>query len=142
MTFRRSPTMMFPNEQAERLEANVLVLEVAPEEGVGLRLNAKSADPQRAVDSVDMRFDYRDYFDAFRAVGYEKLIHDCMVGDAMLFQSAAMVEAAWRAVTPFVDAPDTEPSFYAAGTDGPREAEALTSRDGRRWRPITGSDAR
>jgi glucose-6-phosphate 1-dehydrogenase len=142
ITFRRSPTMMFPDEQAQRLEANVLVLEVAPEEGVGLRLNAKSADPLRAVDSVDMRFDYRDYFDAFRAVGYEKLIHDCMVGDATLFQSAAMVEAAWRAVAPFVDAAGTEPSFYAAGTEGPPEADTLTKPDGRRWRPITEGDAR
>lgn len=142
ITFKRSPTMMFPAEHTERLEANVLVLEVAPEEGVGLRLNAKSADPLRAVDGVDMRFDFRDYFDAVRAVGYEKLIHDCMVGDITLFQSAAMVEAAWRAVAPFVDAAGTELSFYTAGTEGPPEAEALPRRDGRRWRPITEGEAR
>ena len=146
ITFKRSPSMMFSDEQAERLKANVLVLEVAPDEGVGLRLNAKSANPLLTVDGVDMRFGFRDYFDAVRAVGYEKLIHDCMAGDATLFQSASMVEAGWRAVAPFLvdaaaDANGASLSYYPAGSDGPPEADALIARDGRRWRPIAASAA-
>lgn len=137
---------MFSEEQAERLMANVLVLEVAPDEGVGLRLNAKSPNPSLTVGGVDMRFSFRDYFDAVRAVGYEKLIHDCMLGDETLFQSAAMVEAGWRAVAPFVDAcaesAGRDPFPYPAGSEGPPEADALLARDGRAWRPIEQESAR
>ncbi|MCW5626709.1 MAG: glucose-6-phosphate dehydrogenase [Burkholderiales bacterium] len=146
ITFKRSPTMMFSEKQAERLMANVLVLEVAPDEGVGLRLNAKSPNPSLTVGGVDMRFSFRDYFDAVRAVGYEKLIHDCMMGDATLFQSAGMVEAGWRAVAPFVDAwaesAGHDPFPYPAGSEGPPEADALLARDGRAWRPIEQEGAR
>ncbi len=144
ITFKRSPPMMFSEQQAERLTANVLVLEIAPEEGVGLRLNAKSPNPLLDIGGVNMKFQFRDYFDAVRAVGYEKLIHDCMSGDSTLFQSAEMVEAGWRAVAPFTDgwvgSGAQGPYPYPAGSQGPAEADALLARDGRAWRPLAEED--
>ena len=50
------------------------------------------------------------------------------------------VIAGWRAVQPFLDAWHEAGSeglaAYKAGSQGPAEADALLSRDGRRWRPI------
>jgi glucose-6-phosphate 1-dehydrogenase len=51
-----------------------------------------------------MTFRYKDYFDAAPSIGYETLIYDCMIGDAILFQRADGVEAGWRIVQPFLDA--------------------------------------
>jgi len=37
-------------------------------------------------------------------VGYETLLYDCMMGDAILFQRADAIEASWAAVQPVLDA--------------------------------------
>ena len=87
-----------------------------------------------------MDFRYVDYFGNEPSTGYERLLHDCMIGDATLFQRGDMVEQAWKTVTPILAAwqaagcPDL-PS-YPAGTAGPKEADSLLGREGRRWRPL------
>lgn len=40
-----------------------------------------------------MDFSYRDYFDGQPHTGYERLLYDCMLGDATLFQRADRMEA-------------------------------------------------
>ena len=71
------------------------------------------------------------------ATGYERLLHDCMVGDSTLFHREDMVEAAWRVVTPILDLwaslPARDFPNYAAGTWGPATADELLARDQRRW---------
>jgi glucose-6-phosphate 1-dehydrogenase len=44
----------------------------------------------------------------------------------------------WRAVQPFLDAwaKGGVVQGYEAGTNGPRQADALLARDGRSWRPV------
>jgi len=87
-----------------------------------------------------MDFKYRDYFHTEPSTGYETLIYDCMIGDAMLFQRADSVEAGWEAVQPVLDLWQKEPAtplqLYPAGTAGPEASEQLLLRDGRKWRPI------
>jgi glucose-6-phosphate 1-dehydrogenase len=87
-----------------------------------------------------MDFRYADYFGSEPSTGYERLLYDCMIGDATLFQRADMVEAGWSAVAPILDVWKALParSFanYAAGTWGPKEADELLKRDGRAWRVI------
>jgi glucose-6-phosphate 1-dehydrogenase len=96
--------------------------------------------PALAISGVDMTFRYQDYFETAPSTGYETLIYDCMIGDAILFQRADGIEAGWRAVQPFLDAwRSCGPSglvSYKAGSEGPTEADQLLARDGRRWRPI------
>ncbi|MGZ5436848.1 MAG: glucose-6-phosphate dehydrogenase, partial [Pyrinomonadaceae bacterium] len=81
-------------------------------------------------------FDYEDYFGDTPSTGYERLLHDCMVGDATLFQRADQVEAGWAVVEPILQAwKQGPPDFpnYKAGTWGPKEADELLTRDGREW---------
>jgi glucose-6-phosphate 1-dehydrogenase len=63
-----------------------------------------------------------------------------MIGDAILYPRADGIEAGWRIVQPFMDAWAAEKgnglATYAAGSDGPAEADKLLASDGRRWRPI------
>ena len=74
------------------------------------------------------------------STGYERLMHDCMIGEATLFQRADMVEAGWSIIQPVIDVwgalPGRNFPNYAAGSWGPAESHDLMARDGRAWRAI------
>ena len=136
--FRRAPFVLFRDTPVENLTPNQLVLHIQPEEGISLRFAAKTPGAVMRLGTVDMNFEYADYFGVTPSTGYERLLHDCMIGDATLFQRADMVEAGWCVVSPVLDVwkalPPRNFPNYAAGTWGPREADELVERDGRRWR--------
>jgi glucose-6-phosphate 1-dehydrogenase len=89
---------------------------------------------------VDMEFDYARDFGRSHSTGYERLLYDCMIGDATLFQRADMVEAGWRVIQPVLDVWSALPADrfpnYAAASWGPKESDELLARDGRAWRTI------
>jgi len=89
------------------------------------------------LDEVDMEFRYADYFGRAPATGYDRLLFDCIRGEATLFRRADMVEAGWRAVAGIQqewEADKTSMTEYACGSWGPPEADALMASDNRRWR--------
>jgi glucose-6-phosphate 1-dehydrogenase len=139
--FRQAPFAMFRDTPVEQLSQNYLVIGIEPVEGITLQVNAKVPGPTVEIEGVDMKFRYKDYFKAEPSTGYETLIYDCMIGDNILFQRADSVEAGWRAVQPFLDAWKAAVSKglvrYAAGSEGPPEAEELLNRDGRHWRKLS-----
>jgi glucose-6-phosphate 1-dehydrogenase len=136
--FRRAPFVLFRDTPVETLMPNQLVLHIQPEEGISLQFAAKVPGPIMRLGAVDMNFEYADYFGSQPSTGYERLLHDCMIGDATLFQRADMVEAGWCVVSPALDVwkalPPRNFPNYPAGTWGPREADELLERDGRHWR--------
>ena len=138
--FKQAPFVLFRNTPVERLRTNRLVMHIQPDEGISLRFGAKIPGPVVNLGAVKMSFNYKDYFGSTPSTGYERLIYDCMNGDATLFQRADMVEAGWSAVNPILDVWKALPprSFpnYASGTWGPKEADDLLERDGRKWRRI------
>ena len=91
--FKRAPFMLFRKTSVERLTPNLLVLHIQPDEGISLRFGAKMPGPLVRLGSVNMDFRYADYFGSTPSTGYERLLYDCMMGDATLFQRADMVEA-------------------------------------------------
>ena len=136
--FRRAPFVLFRETQVEDLVPNQLVLHIQPEEGISLRFAAKTPGPAMKLGVVDMDFEYADYFGQNPSTGYERLLHDCMIGDATLFQRADMVEAGWSIVNPVLDVwkalPPRNFPNYPSGCWGPKESDELLERDGRRWR--------
>jgi glucose-6-phosphate 1-dehydrogenase len=137
INFRRAPFVLFRDTPVDRLSANRLVLHIQPDEGITVRFGAKIPGPILKIGAVDMNFDYEDYFGHTTSTGYERLLHDCMMGDATLFQRADQVEAAWSVVAPIQAAWNSEPppAFpnYNAGTWGPKAADELLALDGRAW---------
>ena len=134
--FKRAPYVMFRNTPIERMNRNRLVLHIQPDEGISVRFGAKIPGSTMNIGAVVMEFDYEDYFGDTPSTGYERLLHDCMVGDATLFQRADQVEAGWAVVEPILQAwKQGPPDFpnYKAGTWGPKEADDLLKRDGQ-WR--------
>ena len=135
--FKRAPFMLFRDSPVDRLSSNRLVLHIQPDEGISLRFGAKEPGPILKIGAVDMDFDYEDYFGDVPSTGYERLLHDCMMGDATLFQRADQVEAGWAVVAPiqetWANAPPPDFPSYKAGTWGPKEADELLAKDGRAW---------
>jgi glucose-6-phosphate 1-dehydrogenase len=131
--FRQAPHLVF---RGQGLDANALVLNVQPEEGISIRFHAKFPGPEMRLKDVTMDFSYRSEFGG-RYSAYSTLLNDCMRGDATLFDRADGLEAAWSLVDPILQAwsgGNAQVPVYAAGSWGPRESDELLERDGRYWR--------
>ena len=135
--FKRAPHPPFEVDGSGGLRPNVLLVHIQPDEGVSLEIGAKVPGHGVAIRTVHMDFLYGGTFRIGLPEAYERLIVDCLLGDATLFTRADEVEEQWALVDAIV-APwrRDRPSFpnYAAGTWGPPDADELIGRDGRAWR--------
>ena len=135
--FRGVPHKSFPPEATLDWQPSRLVLSIHPDEGIVLRFQAKYPGPKMQLRSVDMRFNYREAFDAPSPDAYETLLWDVMNNDATLFMRADQVEAAWRILMPVLEAWKTSPPNdfpnYPGGTWGPDAVQGLLIHQGHRW---------
>jgi glucose-6-phosphate 1-dehydrogenase len=134
---RRPPLLLFQEAGVEQIEPNRLDILVQPEEAICITMKAKRPGPSIVLEQVKLDFSYAQFGAVPGTTGYERLLHDAMTGDTSLFHRADMVEASWRIVTPILDVWSTLPARdfpnYEAGSWGPRAADELLARDGRRW---------
>lgn len=134
--FKEAPQLLF-SSVAEQMEPNVLVIRIQPDEGITLRFGAKVPGQVTRIRWVNMDFRYGSSFGVAPPEAYERLLLDCILGDSTLYARRDMTERGWEIVMPILERwEETEPNFpnYEAGTWGPREADELIERDGRRWR--------
>jgi len=144
--FRRVPHSPFDSPRSSvvggTIEPNWLILRIQPDEGITLRFAAKVPGQTMRIRSVSMDFLYGSSFLGASPDAYERLLLDCMLGDATLFAREDEVEEAWRVCTAILDAWRTHPPDpaqfpnYEAGTWGPREAHDFIAGDGRAWRRL------
>ena len=146
--FRRVPHSPFAGHRAmpggmpppDGIAPNQLLLRIQPDEGITLRFGAKVPGQAMRIESVNMDFFYGSSFQRVSPDAYERLLLDCMLGDATLFAREDEVEEAWRVCTAILDGWRAHPPDrihcpnYEAGTWGPTEADDFMSRDGREWR--------
>jgi glucose-6-phosphate 1-dehydrogenase len=138
VTLKPVPHLAFREDGSQGVRPNVLVLTVQPNEGVSLSIGAKIPGTRMAIRQVQMEFLYGSAFMSQSPEAYERLILDAMRGDATLFTRNDEVEAQWRICDPILAAWETLPgplASYEAGSQGPKEAEALLG-PGRTWRMI------
>lgn len=143
--FKKPPANLFRNAEpyasGGTRPPNLIVIEIAPKEGVKLRFEGKVPGQGMTIDSVEMDFDYVERFGAEPVEAYGPLILDAMRGDQTLYKHRLEVENAWDAVMPFLGA-DSAPlrkgiqGNYAPGSWGPRCADDLLARDGRAWHNV------
>ena len=136
--FKKAPFILFRDTPVERLRSNRIEIHIQPDEGITLHFGAKVPGPVVEMGAVDMDFNYVEHFGKQMSTGYERLLLDCMTGDATLFQRADMVEASWSIVTPILEVwsavPPRDFPNYPSGSWGPDDADELLRRDGRTWR--------
>jgi len=137
--FRAVPHRSFPPEASLAWQPSRLVMSIQPDEGIVLGFQAKYPGPEMQLRPVDMRFRYRESFDAPSPDAYETLLWDVMKNDATLFMRDDQVEAAWQLLMPVLEAWDrTQPSDfpnYAAGSWGPESVQGLLAQQEHRWPP-------
>ncbi|MDE2292831.1 MAG: glucose-6-phosphate dehydrogenase [Elusimicrobia bacterium] len=137
VTFKRVPVSAFAPLLREHLTPNVLRFRIQPDEGVSLGFEAKHPGPKLCLSTVEMDFRYKEVFGVAPPESYGRLILDALVGDQSLFARGDGVENAWRILAPLLELWDGARAEglagYAAGSNGPAEADALLARDGRAW---------
>jgi glucose-6-phosphate 1-dehydrogenase len=134
--FKRPPHLTFGRNAMQEVEPNAITLHIQPEEGISLRFAAKVPAAGMRMRSVNMDFLYASSFVTDAPDAYERLLADCMVGDATLFTRKDEVEAAWSIIDPIEERwADKRVKFpnYAAGTWGPPAADHLVERAGFHW---------
>ena len=116
---------------------NNLVIRIQPDEGILLKVGMKIPGTGFNVQNVNMDFHYSDLRGSYLPSAYERLLHDCMIGDSTLYQRGDAVEAAWKFVNPILKAwknnPDIPIYGYPAGTWGPEHADDILGK-GLAWR--------
>ncbi len=136
--FKKTPHRLF-KEQSQGPEGdNQLVIRLQPDEGILLRFGMKQPGAGFEIKPVDMDFFYKDLGKIDIPEAYERLLLDCLNGDATLYTRADGVEACWTFVMPILQAwkdnPEIEIFEYPAQTWGPVQANALFSDEHETWR--------
>jgi glucose-6-phosphate 1-dehydrogenase len=137
LQFQPVPHLAFGNRLARDLRPDAMVLRIQPDEGITLELGVKVPGEAFRLRTVGMDFSYATAFPGPEADGYERLLHDAMIGDPTLFIRTDEVDLAWGIVEPFLAAwsdDDAPLSFYPAGSWGPRDSDLLLGRGLRHWR--------
>ena len=136
--FNKTPHRLFRQHMPELHGDNQLIIRIQPNEGILLRFGMKQPGAGFHITSVDMDFHYKDLGDIDVPDAYERLLLDCVQGDATLYARADAVESCWAFVTPILDAWEQDPECtlygYPAGSWGPLEASRLFLDSGENWR--------
>ncbi len=115
---------------------NQLIIRIQPDEGILLKFGMKTPGAGFDVQTVNMDFHYSDLTNVKVPSAYERLLLDCMQGDATLYARGDAVEQAWEFVQPIINAWETNPEIpiygYPAGTWGPENSDNLIK--GANWR--------
>ncbi|WP_350285467.1 glucose-6-phosphate dehydrogenase [uncultured Croceitalea sp.] len=108
---------------------NKLIIRIQPDEGVLIKFGVKVPGQGFKVERANLDFYYSSLAKTRVMEAYERLLLDCMQGDATLYARADEVEAAWEFVDPILkyweSGKDVRMYGYAAGVWGPENADEL-----------------
>ena len=133
--FKMLPEILYFKDYG-KMQPNLLVIRVHPEEGVSFMFNVKKPGTGKEVVPVKMNFCQNCETISNSPEAYERLLFDVIRGDSTLFTRWDEIEASWRFVDSIAEAwEDSTPDFpnYNAGEWGPVEADELLEKDGRKW---------
>jgi len=127
--FRRPPVQLFGklDPSLANRPANRLVINIAPREGISLRIEGKVPGAGLKLDSALLELDYLERFGGESIEAYGPLILDAIRGDRTLYKNRDEVEIGWRICDPFIQSPQLRESIalYTPGSWGPADADRL-----------------
>jgi glucose-6-phosphate 1-dehydrogenase len=140
VTFRQPPARLFPDQANSDQSPNQLIFNLQPKQGIELQFGTKAPGLNTVVDQNSMKFSFPAGPFGNHGKGYERLLHDVMIGNPILFQRAEFVEQGWKMVQPLLDAWEKPPREdfpnYAAGSNGPKAADDLLAAEGHCWHSL------
>lgn len=120
ITLKDAATNLFGTADCKTV-SNQITLTVSPQQTLAITVNAKAPGLGYQLESRTLSFTC-DAGDAEITNSYEKVLYDCILGDQTLFTNTEEVLAAWRYITPILEAWQTVPlQSYVPGSSGPRE---------------------
>ncbi len=129
--FKKPPVNIFRqiNPDTDSRPANRLIINIAPREGISLRIEGKVPGEGMVIDSAKLDLDYADRFGGEAADAYGPLMLDAVRGDRTLYKHRDEVESGWRICQPFLDDPTLRKGIetYAPASWGPPSADRLIS---------------
>ena len=135
--FRRPPHMLFGEDNQQQLDANRLVIQVQPAEGLQLHFLTKVPDSGMKLRMTDLNFRFDREFSGTMPDAYQRLLLDVANGDASLFARNDEVELAWNVIDPVLAAWNTSTAppveKYAVGDWGPTSCTKWMWDQGREW---------
>ena len=114
---------------------NVITLRIQPYEGISIFFNSKQPGHGMNLEPVIMDFCHKCKFGLNTPEAYEHLLYDILIDDQTLFTRWDGNEASWKIIGPILDniRKGNKLCLYSAGSSGPKEAEELLKREGRKW---------
>ena len=137
--FKDIPMNLYYNRGA-KVDPNLLVIHIQPDEGITLHLNAKKSG--KDITTTPIRLDYsNNCIDGINTPeAYERLIYDCLRGDMTNFTHWDEVSLSWGFVDQMSKAWESKKAEdfpnYEAGSMGPKQSDALLAKDGFFWWPV------
>jgi glucose-6-phosphate 1-dehydrogenase len=134
--FKNLPmNLYFPT--GEEQTPNVLVIHIQPEEGITLHINVKKSGPAGETTPIKMEFSNKSEMGINTPEAYERLIYDCLRGDATNFTHWDEVALSWKFIDAISETWATKKAAlfpnYKAGTMGPEQSDMLLAKDGFHW---------
>jgi glucose-6-phosphate 1-dehydrogenase len=135
IAFRQPPRRMFPldcDQIAESFGHDHLTFELGDPGSISASFLAKVPGPRMQLGEAHMRFSYADTFGGGEAAldAYERLIHDVMIGDRMLFTTSDAIESVWEVSRRVLEDPPPV-QLHQTGSWGPPPVDDLIAP--RRW---------
>ncbi|HUE06249.1 MAG TPA: glucose-6-phosphate dehydrogenase [Acidimicrobiales bacterium] len=141
IAFRAPPKSMFPDDSGFGTQGpDHLTFDLADSSKLSLSFYGKRPGPGMKLEKLSLQFALHETGqDSDVLEAYERLIHDVMIGDHTLFNTAEGIERLWEVSTPLLEnPPPVQP--YAKGAWGPAAiGDLITPRTWRlpferRWR--------
>jgi glucose-6-phosphate 1-dehydrogenase len=131
--FTEAPLRMFPEHDPDKpVRPSELIFELSDDPQVRIEVEAKVPGPQIEIGRVALRLDVDEAFGGADGLeAYERLLHDVMVRERLLFTRAEQIERLWEVSAPVIEHPP-RPEPYAKGSWGPEAALELPGQTG--WR--------
>jgi glucose-6-phosphate 1-dehydrogenase len=120
VTFRPQVNWRSETEPHVKDHRNVLSMQFSPEQRITLSVWVKKPGFSFALEERVLELSRGEAVDTYSPEAYERVLYDCIAGDQTRFVSGDEVMAAWKFITPLLQASDIPLSLYEAGTEGPR----------------------
>jgi len=121
------PMFPLPDDASAVARSNEISFELSEPGVIWIDFLAKQPGASMDLGAASLTFRYRDSFTVANELeGYERLLHDAMLGDHTLFTSAEGIERLWEVSTPLLEQPPNA-STYLRGSWGPKTIAHLVA---------------
>jgi glucose-6-phosphate 1-dehydrogenase len=133
IAFHEPPKSMFPAGSGVGSKGpDHLTFDLADSSKLSLSFYGKRPGPGMILDKLSMQFAMQEtLYEQDVLEAYERLIHDAMMGDHTLFNTAEGIERLWEISEPLLDNPPRVQPYWQ-GSWGPEDIEELIAP--RTWR--------